>query len=283
MTYTILDGKKISEKIYAKISERTAKMGKKPRLDIIIVGDDYASQKYVSMKEKTAHQIGFDGIVHQFPADAIADQITNKIKELNSDNDINGFMIQLPMPAHLDSQKLVNLIDPAKDVDGLTDQNLGRLFANRPYLNPATAQGVIRLLEEYNINVEGKNAVVIGKSAIVGMPIAGLLMAKNATVTVCHSKTVNTKEIASKTDILVSATGVAHLVKEDWVKEGAIVIDVGIEKDPKTGKLVGDVDFDNVAPKCSYITPVPGGTGPMTIACLMENGLKTMQNQEGQL
>ncbi len=273
MNYKILDGKKTSKKILADISAKISKMNQKPRLDIIIAGDDYASQKYVSMKEKTARRIGYDGVVHKFPKSVTEEQLAETILELNSNSDVTGFMIQLPLPAHLDSYKLLNLIDPVKDVDGLTDVNLGRLFANRPYLNPATAQGVIRLLEEYMIEMKGKDAVVIGKSAIVGMPIAGLLLSKDATVTVCHIETQDTKSIAAKADILVSATGVPHLVKEEWVKEGAVVVDVGIEKDPKTGKLVGDVDFESVAPKCSYITPVPGGTGPMTIACLMENGL----------
>jgi len=272
----ILDGKKIAEEILNSISgevERLRIENKRiPRLDMIIVGDDYGSIKYVGMKEKTAREVGIEGQIHHLPFSANTLDIVNLIDSLNRFSGIDGFMVQLPLPEHIDAQLVLNSITPQKDVDGLTAINLGKLFQKDPSaIPPATPLGIMKLLEVYSIKLFGKHVVILGTSNIVGTPLAAMMLEKNATVSLCNAHTVNIQEIARSADILISATGKALLIKKDFLKPGSVVVDVGSNKHPETGKLVGDVDWEDVRGIPSYITPVPGGVGPMTISCLMLN------------
>lgn len=272
----ILDGKKISEEILSNISdevERLRVQNKRiPRLDMIIVGDDYGSIKYVGMKEKTAREVGIEGQVHHLPFSSNTLDIVNLIDSLNRFDGVDGFMVQLPLPEHIDTQLVLNTIAPQKDVDGLTAINLGKLFQKDPSaIPPATPLGIMKLLDVYGIKLFGKHVVILGTSNIIGTPLAAMMLEKNATVSLCNAHTVNIQEISSNADILVSATGKALLIKKDFLKPGCVVIDVGSNKHPETGKLVGDVDWEDVKGIPSYITPVPGGVGPMTISCLMLN------------
>ncbi|GAB4157230.1 MAG: bifunctional methylenetetrahydrofolate dehydrogenase/methenyltetrahydrofolate cyclohydrolase FolD [Candidatus Dojkabacteria bacterium] len=271
----ILDGKATSKKILEQVQQGIAlnlsKIGRPPRLDMILVGDSYASQTYVEMKEKKARSLGIDGVIHRLPESCSQAEIEALVQELNVYDRVDGFMIQLPLSAKFDQKAILELINPVKDVDGLTSANLGRLFQNNPNaIVSATPLGIKLLLEEYNIDVAGKRAVVIGRSGTVGLPTAAILNNMNATVTVTHSKTVNLEEVCREADILVAAVGKAGMVKAQFVKEGAIVIDVGINMGAD-GKPCGDVDFEGVKEKASYISPVPGGVGPMTIAALLWN------------
>ncbi|MBD3329699.1 bifunctional methylenetetrahydrofolate dehydrogenase/methenyltetrahydrofolate cyclohydrolase [Candidatus Dojkabacteria bacterium] len=275
-----MDGILHSQKILEDLKVRVGKLSIRPRLDIILVGDDFASQQYVNVKEKTAQSIGIRGVVHKFSRNATTEEIISKVNELNKYNDVTGFMIQLPLPGHVDRDKILDTIDWRKDVDGLTSNNLGLVFQRRSFLVPATALAVIRLLESYDMNVSGKSVVIVGAGLIAGVPLAGMFLEREATVTICHDKTKNIQEVTGQADILVSATGRAKLITADWIKKGAVVVDVGIEKDPETGKTVGDVDFDSVSQKTDMISPVPGGVGPMTIACLLENLVKIAENNE---
>ncbi|HNR53033.1 MAG TPA: bifunctional 5,10-methylenetetrahydrofolate dehydrogenase/5,10-methenyltetrahydrofolate cyclohydrolase [Candidatus Dojkabacteria bacterium] len=272
----ILDGKKISEEILSNISdevERLRVQNKRiPRLDMIIVGDDYGSIKYVGMKEKTAREVGIEGQVHHLPFSSNTLDIVNLIDSLNRFDGVDGFMVQLPLPEHIDTQLVLNTIAPQKDVDGLTAINLGKLFQKDPSaIPPATPLGIMKLLDVYGIKLFGKHVVILGTSNIIGTPLAAMMLEKNATVSLCNAHTINIQEISSNADILVSATGKALLIKKDFLKPGCVVIDVGSNKHPETGKLVGDVDWEDVKGIPSYITPVPGGVGPMTISCLMLN------------
>ncbi len=272
----ILDGKKISEEILSNISdevERLRVQNKRiPRLDMIIVGDDYGSIKYVGMKEKTAREVGIEGQVHHLPFSSNTLDIVNLVDSLNRFDGVDGFMVQLPLPEHIDTQLVLNSIAPAKDVDGLTAINLGKLFQkDSSAIPPATPLGIMKLLDVYGIKLFGKHVVILGTSNIIGTPLAAMMLEKNATVSLCNAHTVNIQEISSNADILVSATGKALLIKKDFLKPGCVVIDVGSNKHPETGKLVGDVDWEDVKGIPSYITPVPGGIGPMTISCLMLN------------
>jgi len=272
----ILDGKKIAEEILNSISgevERLRIENKRiPRLDMIIVGDDYGSIKYVGMKEKTAREVGIEGQIHHLPFSANTLDIVNLIDSLNRFSGIDGFMVQLPLPEHIDAQLVLNSITPQKDVDGLTAINLGKLFQKDPSaIPPATPLGIMKLLEVYSIKLFGKHVVILGTSNIVGTPLAAMMLEKNATVSLCNAHTVNIQEIARSADILISATGKALLIKKDFLKPGSVVVDVGSNKHPETGKLVGDVDWEDVRGIPSYITPVPGGVRPMTISCLMLN------------
>lgn len=272
----ILDGKKISEEILSNISdevERLRVQNKRiPRLDMIIVGDDYGSIKYVGMKEKTAREVGIEGQVHHLPFSSNTLDIVNLIDSLNRFDGVDGFMVQLPLPEHIDTQLVLNTIAPQKDVDGLTAINLGKLFQKDPSaIPPATPLGIMELLDVYGIKLFGKHVVILGTSNIIGTPLAAMMLEKNATVSLCNAHTINIQEISSNADILVSATGKALLIKKDFLKPGCVVIDVGSNKHPETGKLVGDVDWEDVKGIPSYITPVPGGVGPMTISCLMLN------------
>lgn len=272
----IINGKEVAtlikKMIAQKIEQNYIKAGKQvPTLACVLVGDNPASKVYVANKEKACAMVGINSVVKKLSADATQEQVAEVISSLNEDKNISGILLQLPLPKHLDENALINLISPTKDVDGLTDLNLGRLFAGKHIVAPCTATGIIDLLDHYNLEIAGKRAVVIGRSLLVGKSVANLLEQRNATVTVCHSKTENLAEITRQADILVVAIGKPNYVTADMVKDGAVVIDVGINR-LATG-LVGDVDFANVKDKTSYITPVPGGVGPMTIAELLQNTL----------
>jgi methylenetetrahydrofolate dehydrogenase (NADP+)/methenyltetrahydrofolate cyclohydrolase len=243
-----------------------------PRLDLILVGDDFASVKYVQIKEQKAKELGIECQTHHLEQDSTTEEVVNLVKTLNAFDEVDGFMVQLPLPSHIDTNAVLESIEPRKDVDGLTSVNLGRLFQNDPKaIPPATPLGIMKLLDEYEIDVFGKKVVILGASNIVGVPLGAILLRRDATVTICNSRTVNIQEIAKTADILISATGVPLLVKSEFLKEGVVVIDVGSNKHPETGKLVGDVDWEDVQGIPSYITPVPGGVGPMTVVSLMLN------------
>jgi len=271
----ILDGKYTSSVMLQNLKTEIQKYlqeGKRaPRIDILLVGDDYASQMYVSMKEKKALDLRILVNIHTFDKEILQAQLIKLIKELNNENEVDGIMVQLPMPEHINESEVLESILPSKDVDGLTSTNLGKLFKNdSSAIPPATAKGVIKLLDNYDIQIEGKRAVVIGRGDISGLPIAAMLQNRNATVTICHSHTQELKEICMRGDILVSSIGRPEYIDEQYVKKGSIVIDVGTNRNSE-GKLVGDVNFNSVKDIAGYITPVPGGVGPMTIACLFDN------------
>lgn len=279
----MLNGRNIAQEILQDLSTQIAKLvsqGKRvPRLDMILVGDDYGSIKYVNMKKDTAKQVGMLGWVHHLPKTVNTVDVVNLIDSLNKDSDVDGFMIQLPLPEHINTRLVLDSIDPKKDVDGLTAVNLGKLFQkDRNAIAPATPLGIMKLLEEYKIKIFGKKVVIVGSSNIVGIPLAAMMIEKNATVTICNKHTVNLVEITKTADILISATGYPLLITKEHIQPGVIIIDVGSNKHPETGKLVGDVEWDSVKGIPSYITPVPGGVGPMTISCLMLNLMNTYYN-----
>lgn len=269
----ILDGKAVSEKRLELLKEMIEESGLYPRLATVIVGEDPASQMYVRMKHRACERVGIGSIGIDLPADASTERVLEVVVKLNNDPDINGILVQLPLPPGADTGRVINAVAPNKDVDGFHPCNIGRLFSGDPLFAPCTPQGIMTILEEYRIPIAGKHAVVIGRSIDVGRPMAALLLNADATVTICHSKTGDLKEEARRADILVSAVGKAKFVGPDMVKEGAAVIDVGINHD-EDGKLCGDVDFEAVKDVAGAITPVPGGVGPMTIATLMENTFK---------
>lgn len=279
----LLDGKALSEKIKSDLksqSETLAQKGVTPCLAVILVGDDPASQTYVNSKEKSCHASGIASIVKRLPASTSEAELLALIQALNADANVDGILVQLPVPKHIDSTKIIEAIDPKKDVDGFHPFNVGRLVAGLEGFVPCTPYGVMKLLEAYGINVRGMDACVIGASNIVGKPMMNLLLNASATVEICRSSTRNLKEHTLKADLIVVGVGKPNLLTADMVKEGAIVIDVGINRNAE-GKIVGDVDFANVAPKCSYITPVPGGVGPMTIAMLLANTVLSAQQRLG--
>lgn len=271
----ILDGKKVSSLIKTQIKEKIENeyLGKRaiPCLACILVGDNPASQVYVSSKEKACALVGFKSIIKKLPEHSTFDEVKEVIEELNQNPEVSGILMQLPLPKGLDEHKLIECIAPEKDVDGLTTISLGKLFSGHNEIAPCTATGIIDILDNYDIPLQGKNVVVIGRSLLVGKSVAILFEQRNATVTICHSKTINLEEITKKADIVVVAIGKPKYLTANMVKDGAIVIDVGINR--LESGLVGDVDFDSVKDKCSYITPVPGGVGPMTIAELLKNTL----------
>lgn len=281
----ILDGKKVSKLIFENIKKETASFGVKPKLAVILVGDNPASQIYVNIKQKKALELGFDSVDLKYPENITENELLKIIKNLNEDKTINAILVQLPLPKTINTEKIINAVNPKKDVDGFHPENVGRLASNqKPYAVACTARGILELLNFYNIDVEGKNITVIGRSNIVGTPVARLLQNKNATVTVCHSKTKDVKKHTLEADIVVCAIGQPKFLKSDMVKEGAVIIDVGINRtdDGHGGyKLCGDTDFENLLDKVSFITPVPKGVGPMTIAGLMQNTLDLykLQNQ----
>jgi len=290
--YKLLDGKETSKQIKQEIAEEVKQIieagGKQPHLAAILVGNDGASETYVAHKVKACEQIGFKSSLFRFNDDISEDELINKILEINNNNDIDGLIVQLPIPEHISEEKIIETIDPKKDVDGFHPINIGRMTIGMPAYISATPQGIIELMQRYNIETSGKHCVIIGRSNIVGKPVSILMSQKsntgNATVTLCHSRTKNLKEITKQADILIAAIGVMNFVTEDMVKNGAVVIDVGIHRiksdKTKSGwKLKGDVKFDEVAPKCSYITPVPGGVGPMTIVSLMKNTLLSAKKE----
>jgi methylenetetrahydrofolate dehydrogenase (NADP+)/methenyltetrahydrofolate cyclohydrolase len=278
----IIDGKKIAQEILLYLKDEVQKLETKPTIAVIIVGQNPSSKIYVNLKQKKAIELGMNSIVVEMQKDTTQKELEDKIDELNQNPEINAILVQLPLPKHLDTYKIIEKIDPIKDVDGFHPQNVGRLSIGlEPYSTSCTPKGVIRLLDAYNIDIESKNIVIIGRSNIVGKPLASMLLARNATVTVAHSKTLNIRAITQRADIVIAAVGSAHLLDSDWIKDTAVVIDVGISKSPE-GKLLGDVDFESVKDKASYINPVPGGVGPMTIAMLLENTLHLYNLQKEQ-
>lgn len=277
----IIDGKKVSAEVKAQVAKETELLKSKgivPGLAVVIVGDDPASRVYVNNKKKACELVGFKSEEYALPAQTTQQELLNLVETLNYKKDINGILVQLPLPEHLDEKQIIEAINPIKDVDAFNAVNVGKIMIGDYDFLPCTPAGVMEMLSYYNIPVSGKNCVVIGRSNIVGKPMAMLLLHQNGTVTICHSKTRNLKEICAGADILVAAVGIPKFVKADMVKEGAVVIDVGMDRD-ENGKLCGDVDFDDVKEKTSYITPVPGGVGPMTIATLMKNTLKACKLQ----
>lgn len=267
---TILDGKKLRDKIFEDLKNKIDKMKKKPTLAVILVGENPASQIYVRNKKKTAEKLGINSLSIEYPADISEKELVAKIEELNNDKNVTAILVQLPLPKHINKNKVIDAILPQKDVDGLTPYNLGKLFSGeKPYVYPCTPKGILLLLDEYNIELDGKNIVVIGRSNLVGKPVAQMLLNRNATVTMCHSHTKNLSEITKTADIVVSAVG-KNVIGEKMLKSNCVVIDVGIFRD-ENGKISGDVDFENVSKVTAYISPVPGGVGPMTIASLMLN------------
>ena len=272
MKAEILDGKKIGEKIRQKIKNEVRAMKRKPGLAVILVGEDPASKIYVNMKEKACKELDIHSEKYELNKNVKEDVVIKLIKKLNKKNSIDGILVQVPLSKHLHESKILNSIIPEKDVDGFSWNSLGKIISNEEEILPATPKGIIRLLDEYGIAIEGKNAVIVGRSKIVGRPLAIMLLNRNATVTICHTRTKNLEEHTKNADILVAACGAPKLIKKNMVKKGAVVIDAGTTK-TESG-LYGDVDFVGVKDIAGYITPVPGGVGPMTIAMLMENTLE---------
>lgn len=274
---TIIDGKEVSKKILFDIKIETEKIKEKyeikPGLAVILVGEDQASSLYVKRKRDTCNKIGFYSEAYDLDYDTSEKELLNLINELNLEPTIHGILVQLPLPKHINEKKVLEAISPAKDVDGFHSSTQAKIFSGDSEVEPCTPKGIIALLKNYNITIEGKHAVVLGRSNIVGKPLALMLLKENATVTICHSKTENISEITKTADILISAIGKAHFIKEDMVKSDSVIIDVGTNR-LENGKLVGDVDYENVYKKVKFITPVPGGVGPMTIAMLMKNTLQ---------
>ena len=272
----ILDGKVTAAEIKTEVAEGVKALkaaGRSVRLDVVLVGDDPASATYVGGKEADAEEVGMESKVHRFPADVAQERLTDLVDDLNEDSAVSGFIVQLPLPGGLDPQALISRIRPSKDVDGLNPESAGRLSMGLPSLLPCTPHGIIRLLKRFDVPLEGREAVILGRSNLVGKPVAQLLLRENATVTLCHSRTKDLPAVASHADVLVVAMGQREMVGADYVKEGAVVVDVGIHRKAEGG-LAGDVRFAEVEPKASAITPVPGGVGLMTRAMLLHNALQ---------
>jgi len=279
---TLLDGNALSKKIESELKEEVdilKQRGIIPGLAVILVGDDPASSIYVKKKVEACQRVGIYSMKHEMPKEIQEENIIQIIKMLNSNPNADGILVQLPLPSHINPHKVIEAIDPSKDVDGFHPNNVGRNSIGLKAFAPATPLGVMQLLEEHEIELEGKNCVIIGASNIVGKPLSHLLLNKNATITVCHIYTKNLKEHTLNADIIFVGVGKPNLITEDMVKDGAIVIDIGINR-LENGKLVGDVDFVNVSKKCSYITPVPGGVGPMTISALLSNTVESAKRRE---
>ena len=279
----ILDGKKTSSQIKEEIKEELKgikeKIGKVPGLAIVLVGENPASKIYVNSKIKGCAELGFESFAHYLPENVTEEKLLNVIRELNADEKVDGILVQLPLPKHIDEKKVVETIAFSKDVDGFKPENMGLLFlGDKNSIKPCTPSGIVELFKRYELEVEGKDVVIIGRSNIVGKPMAGFFINEGATVTICNSKTKNLAEKLKGADIIVAAMGVAKFVKADMVKDGAVIIDVGINRTAEG--LFGDVDFENVAPKCSWITPVPGGVGPMTVAMLFKNTLSAFKRNK---
>jgi 5,10-methylene-tetrahydrofolate dehydrogenase/methenyl tetrahydrofolate cyclohydrolase len=291
MTAKIIDGKLIAQQVRegvaAEVARRTAAGKPKPGLATVLVGDRPDSAAYVASKQKACHELGMESFHHHLPADATQEQVEDLVSQLNADPQVHGILVQLPMPAHIDEERVLRLVNIEKDVDGFSPLNIGRLAqkGREPLFVPCTPYGCIYLLEQAGVKIEGANAVVLGRSNIVGMPAALLLISRNATVTVCHSRTRDLPAIIRQADILIAAIGKAGMVRGDWIKPGAAVIDVGINSIPdatkKSGhRLVGDVNFEEALQVAGWLTPVPGGVGPMTIAMLMKNTLRAAELQD---
>jgi methylenetetrahydrofolate dehydrogenase (NADP+) / methenyltetrahydrofolate cyclohydrolase len=276
MTAQILDGKSIAKKVRDEVTAEVARFvaahGRPPGLSVVLVGEDPASVVYTRNKEKACKEAGMKGELHRLPPTTTERELTSLLERLNAADDVDGILVQLPLPKGIDEQKVLDLVRPEKDVDGFHPVNAGLLSSGRPHLVPCTPRGCMRFLEEARIDPTGMRALVVGRSNIVGKPMAQLLLAKHATVTIAHSRTRDLAERCREADILVAAIGRAHMIRGDWIKEGAVVLDVGINRTDE-GKLVGDVDTEAAKARAGFITPVPGGVGPMTIACLLENTL----------
>lgn len=270
---TVIDGKALAQKMQSQLAEKVQKLkaehGIVPGLVVILVGDNPASQVYVRNKERSALAAGFKSETVRLSESICQEELITIIEQYNQDQSIHGILVQLPLPSHINDKKIILAIDPKKDVDGFHPMNTGHLWSGRPLMVPCTPAGIMEMFSEYGIDLEGKHAVIIGRSNIVGKPMAQLLLDKNATVTLTHSRTRHLPQVTSQADILIVAIGQGHFVTADFVKEGAVVIDVGMNRDDN-GKLIGDVEYEQVAEKASYITPVPGGVGPMTITMLLE-------------
>ena len=281
--YKLIDGKEVSNHVKTKVREEVELLKEKgiePALAVIIVGNDPASWVYVNYKMKACEFTGMRSVEYAMPEETTEEELLSVIDKLNADESINGILCQLPVPKHISEKAVIERISPKKDVDVFSAENVGKMWQGDYDMASCTPMGVIELLDYYGIDVCGKNCVIIGRSNIVGKPMASLLLERSATVTICHSRTKNLSEITSKADLIVAAVGRAKFVTADMVKEGAIVVDVGINRN-EDGKLCGDVDFENVKDKCEFITPVPGGCGPMTIAVLMKNTLLACKKQNG--
>ena len=272
----LLDGKKLRDKILAELKLKIDKFEKKPTLVVILVGENSASKIYVNNKKKTAEKLGINSKVLQYPQNITEAELLNKIEELTNDDTVTALLVQLPLPEHISKEKVINTITPKKDVDGFTPENFGKLFSGEePTVYPCTPKGIMLLLAEYNIEVEGKHVVIVGRSNIVGKPLSQMMLNKNATVTICHSKTQNLADIIKTADVVVSAVG-KNVIKGEMLKNDCVVVDVGIFKD-ENGKTRGDVDFATASLVASYISPVPGGVGPMTITSLMLNTVELFE------
>ncbi|EAC5806408.1 bifunctional methylenetetrahydrofolate dehydrogenase/methenyltetrahydrofolate cyclohydrolase FolD [Listeria monocytogenes] len=272
----IIDGKKLAKEIQEKVTREVAELvkeGKKPGLAVVLVGDNQASRTYVRSKQKRTEEAGMKSVLIELPENVTEEKLLSVVEELNEDKTIHGILVQLPLPEHISEEKVIDTISYDKDVDGFHPVNVGNLFIGKDSFVPCTPAGIIELIKSTGTQIEGKRAVVIGRSNIVGKPVAQLLLNENATVTIAHSRTKDLPQVAKEADILVVATGLAKFVKKDYIKPGAIVIDVGMDRD-ENNKLCGDVDFDDVVEEAGFITPVPGGVGPMTITMLLANTLK---------
>ncbi|EAE1474646.1 bifunctional methylenetetrahydrofolate dehydrogenase/methenyltetrahydrofolate cyclohydrolase FolD [Listeria monocytogenes] len=272
----IIDGKKLAKEIQEKVTREVAELvkeGKKPGLAVVLVGDNQASRTYVRNKQKRTEEAGMKSVLIELPENVTEEKLLSVVEELNEDKTIHGILVQLPLPEHISEEKVIDTISYDKDVDGFHPVNVGNLFIGKDSFVPCTPAGIIELIKSTGTQIEGKRAVVIGRSNIVGKPVAQLLLNENATVTIAHSRTKDLPQVAKEADILVVATGLAKFVKKDYIKPGAIVIDVGMDRD-ENNKLCGDVDFDEVVEEAGFITPVPGGVGPMTITMLLANTLK---------
>lgn len=273
----LIDGRAVASRLRERIRRDVEALKKEkgvtPCLGVILVGEDPASKIYVGMKEKACKETGIRSYIYRLPQDTSEEEVLRLVDYLNRDPEVNGILVQLPLPPHIPTDRVLEAISPEKDVDGFHPYNVGRLVLGQPSFVPCTPMGIIRLLEEYGIPVEGKEAVVVGRSNIVGKPVAHLLLQRNATVTICHSRTEDLPSVIHRAQILVVAVGKARMVKGEWIREGAVVIDVGVNR-LEDGSLCGDVDFNGAARRASFITPVPGGVGPMTITMLLENTVK---------
>ncbi|WP_119326029.1 tetrahydrofolate dehydrogenase/cyclohydrolase catalytic domain-containing protein [Companilactobacillus musae] len=277
----LLEGKKVAAALDETMTQRVADLKKKgvtPGLAVILVGDNSASAVYVRNKKRRAEKLGINFQLIHFDTTVSEEELLNKIDELNHNTAIDGFIVQLPVPDHIDEDKVIEAIDPHKDVDGFTPISVGNLWIGTPLTKPATASGILMMLDHYNVDLDGKNVVIVGRSNIVGKPTAALMLDRNATVTITHSHTKNLKEITSKADVLVVAIGKAKFITQEYVKDQAIVVDVGMDRD-ENGKLCGDVDFDDVKEKASMMTPVPGGVGPMTITALVDQVIELAEGR----
>ncbi len=286
METKIIDGKEISLMVKNEVRDKTAafkeKTGKEVCLAVILVGEDPASQVYVRNKKKACDYVGFKSLSYELPESTTQEELLELIEKLNNDDSVHGILVQMPLPKQIDEKTVIDTISPLKDVDGFHPMNVGALCIGEKGFVSCTPAGVIQLLKRSGVEIAGKECVIIGRSNIVGKPMALLMLRENATVTVAHSKTKDLAEVVRRADIVIAAIGKAKAITADYIKEGAVVIDVGINRNAETGKLCGDVDYENVAPKCSAITPVPGGVGPMTIAMLMNNCLESALRFSGE-